>query len=485
MDGEQFGPFTLPQAQDWVIDRPAADELFCWSEGFDDWLPVEKVSHFRGLRSPDANDETVVDAPPESGAPAALNLPAPVHEDTPVPLFAATMARIAAEAPTEINEEVRDRFPDILAPRNGVGAGAGAGARGANPLDRAAHAPLVGSAGRVPVKRATLPPPHRAAPPVPARPAAPAPALEYRGGQLLNEPSTESSGLDLEIGEASRVVKLPMLARHLGSAGPAGDPGLPGMGGSPLGLGTSRFDPVGSAGGTGLVGGLPVIQAGGTIDMPRPELLQPRAPRNLVLPVVLAGAALLGAVVVLLYVAMSGEEEEDPLARGQIGAADLAYQFEDLDKDGKDDRTGKSESEVVAETVQAAKSSRRGGTGGRSSSGAARSVTSGVTSTDEVDLSGSDRLRELDPSDLISAYTKNRTGVTMCYNHALKRDPLLRVQKAVVTIKVEVSGSVSRVSVPSLRGTDLGTCLETRIRAWRFPKSTSGLSSEFPIIFDS
>ena len=25
-------------------------ELHCWSEGFDDWLPVDKVSHFRGLR---------------------------------------------------------------------------------------------------------------------------------------------------------------------------------------------------------------------------------------------------------------------------------------------------------------------------------------------------------------------------------------------------------------------------------------------------
>ena len=51
LDGGQFGPFNLQQARDWVAVRPASDELFCWSEGFDDWLPIDKVSHFRRLRS--------------------------------------------------------------------------------------------------------------------------------------------------------------------------------------------------------------------------------------------------------------------------------------------------------------------------------------------------------------------------------------------------------------------------------------------------
>src|SRR5512143_2688977 len=43
IDGNQSGPFTLAEAQAWVGGQAATDELFCWCEGFDDWLPVEKV----------------------------------------------------------------------------------------------------------------------------------------------------------------------------------------------------------------------------------------------------------------------------------------------------------------------------------------------------------------------------------------------------------------------------------------------------------
>ena len=50
INGQQAGPFSLADAQRWVASKPFAAELHCWSEGFDDWLPVDKVSHFRGLR---------------------------------------------------------------------------------------------------------------------------------------------------------------------------------------------------------------------------------------------------------------------------------------------------------------------------------------------------------------------------------------------------------------------------------------------------
>src|SRR5687768_17418511 len=50
IDGNQEGPFSLSDAQRWVAGKPFEAELHCWSEGFDDWLPVDKVSHFRNLR---------------------------------------------------------------------------------------------------------------------------------------------------------------------------------------------------------------------------------------------------------------------------------------------------------------------------------------------------------------------------------------------------------------------------------------------------
>ncbi len=81
IDGDQSGPFSLADAQRWVAARAWDAELYCWSEGFDDWLPVDKVSHFRGLRKrPPA-------PPPMPRAPARL-------EEEPKPLFAATMASL-------------------------------------------------------------------------------------------------------------------------------------------------------------------------------------------------------------------------------------------------------------------------------------------------------------------------------------------------------------------------------------------------------
>lgn len=49
IDGAQEGPYSLVEAQRWIGSKAWDAELHCWSEGFDDWLPVDKVSHFRGL----------------------------------------------------------------------------------------------------------------------------------------------------------------------------------------------------------------------------------------------------------------------------------------------------------------------------------------------------------------------------------------------------------------------------------------------------
>ena len=486
VDGDQQGPFTLAQAQDWVLERELDEELYCWSEGFDDWLPVEKVSHFRGLRGEDGgrpdfggDERTVVDAPPGAGGPGGT---APPREDTPVPLFAATMAKMAAEAPTEINEEVEARFPNPLARRNGASNGA------------AAAAPALPRAAAGPVVKASLPPPR---PVASASGPGAAGAPEYRGGVLLNEPSADAAGdggLDLEIGEASRVVKLPMLARNMGNAGagPARAPGLPGMDGNGLGRGSGSFDQIPSASAGAVNGGtgsLPVIQAG-SVEMPRPELLQPiRRGRSLVLPIALAGAALVALVAVLLVVALSGDEDDDQrLARGQVGGVDLAYQFGGGGKEGRGDSAG--EPELAPETGAAGKEAGGGKRVTRRATGQPTAATSAARATPavgfgEVDLSGGGASRSLDPSDLMTVYKSNRIGVTLCYNSALKKDPLLKVQKAVVSIDVATSGKVRSVSIPGLRGSELGTCLERRIKAWRFPKSTSGLASQFPIIFDS
>ncbi|HEU5055570.1 MAG TPA: GYF domain-containing protein, partial [Kofleriaceae bacterium] len=248
-DGEQYGPYELRQAQDWVSSRRLDDELYCWSEGFDDWLPVEKVSHFRGLRSRapaasapgfanaypgstiDFGDEgqTVVDAPPDERS-------FQPREDTPIPLFAATMAQIAAEAPTAIEED--NPFAGALKRqgKNGTSGRGGASARRPEPAARPA----------LPLPKPSTPARGNKQAAAPAQTPAPP-----------HIPDRHDGNNDFEIGEASRVVKLPpMLGRNAGNASPAARANLPGVD-SGLGRGTGTFQQYTNS-------GLPIIQGGGT-----------------------------------------------------------------------------------------------------------------------------------------------------------------------------------------------------------------------------
>ncbi len=93
LDGHQEGPFALTEAQGWVSAKATDEDLFCWSEGFDDWLPIEKVSHFRGLRGQPGKRPHPPARPPGRGAAPRPTAP----EEEARPLFAATLAKIEAD----------------------------------------------------------------------------------------------------------------------------------------------------------------------------------------------------------------------------------------------------------------------------------------------------------------------------------------------------------------------------------------------------
>ena len=120
IDGEQSGPFSLHEAQRWIGAKPVAADLHCWSEGFDDWLPVDKVSHFRGLRKKPATPTPAPAPPPRAVAPPPPPPQQPV-EDEPKPLFAATMAAIeksaAAAAPPSARATPIGGIPSLPTPR--------------------------------------------------------------------------------------------------------------------------------------------------------------------------------------------------------------------------------------------------------------------------------------------------------------------------------------------------------------------------------
>jgi predicted Zn finger-like uncharacterized protein len=103
IEGEQAGPFSLPDAQRWVASKPLDADLHCWSEGFDDWLPVDKVGHFRGLRkktlppvapdvAPALPPRAILAAAPGAG-PETLRAAA-LRGEVPKPMFASSMAQV-------------------------------------------------------------------------------------------------------------------------------------------------------------------------------------------------------------------------------------------------------------------------------------------------------------------------------------------------------------------------------------------------------
>jgi predicted Zn finger-like uncharacterized protein len=225
IDGDQAGPFSLADAQRWVAGKPLDAELFCWSEGFDDWLPVDKVSHFRGLRKRAATSPPVAVAPPPMPrAPGgALRGGTPGGEpaaEEPRPLFAATMAQLEKGAATPSLRGLSNR-PSATPPNgqtpmamraHGNGAqGAAVGARAGlpSPLSAFDASELAGGPAMDP---SALDPAAEA-----AEAAATAPRMPAVGDDGDDDD-------DLDIGEVSRVVKLADLAREAGRPKAAGTP---------------------------------------------------------------------------------------------------------------------------------------------------------------------------------------------------------------------------------------------------------------------
>jgi predicted Zn finger-like uncharacterized protein len=427
-DGEQEGPFDLAEAKAWIRSKPSGVELFCWSEGYDDWLSVEKIAHFRSLRAVaparpqvpgggavpeqqlDWDEHTVID--PNAGQ----------SEVTPKPLFAAAMARLGS--------------PDAEGkPGPSKGAAKGAGA---------------------------------APPKVPDAP--------------VPEPEADAN-LEFEIGEASRVVSLPLLVGSgAGAAAPARSQGpapLPGIKNRTLGRGSGNNDAV----------DIPDhlrVTAGGA-DLPRPELLKPSRGQKLWIPIAAAAVVLIGAITVLVIAFTGGDSEPEYVARGGASSSGLGHNF-----DSPQVEPGEEKSEEAAKPSEPAKTAKRN-TGGPSRP---RAHTTGGSATKprntggmgEVDLSrrgGDVAGGPLDGDDLMRVYRKNQIAIKMCYERALKQDPLLRVPKTWVSIKVNMSGAVTSVSIPALAGTPLGSCMRARISRWKFRKTSEVFSSRFPVVFDS
>jgi predicted Zn finger-like uncharacterized protein len=417
-DGQQSGPFPLEEARQWVADQQPGLELFCWTDGFDEWRNIDAVRQFNGARRSAVmfGDATVVD----------------------------------------------DRHPDNLPPMF---------ARPANDLFSA--------------------------------------AAERGPGR-----ADAASDLDVEIGEVSRVVRLPTRpptadgmgmpspglpgADALGSGtGPApalgpglnrtgGVPALGRTGGLPALGGTGGLPALGRTGGLpalGRTGGLPALSATGGVPIPEESWA-----KHHVVTIILGVGVLAAIATVLLYMAFGGdgEPEDDGIRRSRLSRANIGYE-EERSRKVKESQPG-TKTEDAKKTPPPPRKIKWGkGTNGAktpTSSNGSKAKNSN-DDIEEVDLgSGPEEVIKdsLDGEDLDRMVNKKNFPLKRCYETSLKKDPYLAVKSAKVWVKVGPEGNVTSVTIPGVGG-PLLACLSKTVRSWRFPKSRSDFNGQFRVVF--
>ena len=435
IDGQQAGPFSLVDAQRWVASKPQTAELHCWSEGFDDWLPVDKVSHFRGLRK----------APPPAAARKQTTIPPPIPAPAPRPLFAATMASIEKSSTNPRLAPLPLPAP-VAARANGV---------------PALRMPSEDN-GNTEIDKPVFPD----AVPQPLKPWTPE-AIPPPAKHTLQVPLVDED--DLDIGEVSRVVKLGELEQMMLSKGSAEEAPIArppraatqGTGTQSRLTGTqSRLTGTQSRL-TGTMPKMSPVELGMNVD---PSLAHnsgeslvarsfaDRHRRGMIMLIAGSGVVVLGVIALVAFVVSKNTEE----SLGSLGEAHMinTNRPEDIVRQqaGLPPTTATGSATIVQRPTQ--------------------HVHRPTTPTQVEEPTGADKLDAQDVEDMAQ---KQSEGTKRCYMRAQRGTLGLEdLKKIDVTISINKDGSVSDVQLSSHGGDTLGQCLVSRIKGWRFHESRGG-----------
>jgi len=379
INGIQSGPFDLRRARAWVASQAPGAELYCWSDGFDDWKRVEDIGPFSDVER---------------------------------------TARFEDDLPTAI--DAGGRSPGLLADLGTADFG----------------------------------------------------------------PRGPDTGPDLEIGEVSRIVRLPIrppdrAASDSGANRLGRGSGAESAIGSPTGL--RQTGSVQSLRQTGSAPALGFGQTGGLTAL-APTAVGGRRPGHSRLfwgLVMGAGLAVLGMGGFLIYLTLVTRDDGPGLRRSKVIGGDLGYEIGE-----RQART----TGTVGETASNEDKTRKGS--GKSTG--RRQPRTTVTRPqpneprnggDEVDLGETEgQATELSPDDVLDRYQKNSFAINRCYERALKKDPFLDIRRAEVTISVDMRGRAS-ASIPSISNATLRSCLEATIQSWRFSSPKEPLRTQITMVF--
>ena len=89
----------------------------------------------------------------------------------------------------------------------------------------------------------------------------------------------------------------------------------------------------------------------------------------------------------------------------------------------------------------------------------------------------------LDASALQRVVAENRRTLQTCYERAIRGQAGAPRARMDVTVRVGRSGTVTSVNAVGNDFGGLSTCIEQSVRRWRFPASSDGGQTRFPIVF--
>lgn len=490
IEGEQAGPFSLAEAQRWVASKPFEAELHCWSEGFDDWLPVDKVSHFRGLRKRPAAPPPVAVPPPlpraATGAHRAVTRQG-IAEDEPKPLFAATMASLEKATQPPLGSGNFD-LPSVLPAASPAPASRGTplGGQPALPVQArtngsAAHRPVNVRAPFEPGESATqidAPPISDEPKPAPtADPFAPTTPQPAKADPFATKPPldlTQPIGDqdidgDLDIGEVSRVVKLADLVK---TAPPAAERAAPSRQSGQLPLNrTGSLATLPNRTGSAASIPLPTIGPDGKQVDPTTGEPVPLAPqvavshRRGMIALLVGALVLLGAAgAAVIYIVTADDD---------TGSTTLStYDINTMRPDDPRRRTGSAG--VQPEDPDSGKPQNPFVPRPR--------PRPNPTPTPPPNPNAKD----LRPDEIEEMAGKNSASTQMCWRRSQRGAEAIilgDLKKLGVTLTVDKNGAVTTVTLSDHATTSLGKCLIASIKGWKFRESTSGITARITLVF--
>lgn len=504
IDGDQEGPYSLAEAQRWISSKAFDADLHCWSEGFDDWLPVDKVSHFRGLRKKPAPPPPL---PRATGAvPAVRAQPRPAAaaavEEEPKPLFAATMASLERSAAANAASSASVGAPSVPTPVTRPSATPPRGEpRYPSPVAGTPAIPSIQAKtnGTGPAKVPSFdagepatqieapafePPAPAEAEPVKANGAAkiePVAAPRLANAPVTDESEDSDEDDGLAIGEVSRVVKLADLMKPVPKKPePAAvttrrtqsNPALARLAntGSVARLGNTapvaRIEDPNAPPSAFPAGADPAAAPGAETAMqpPPPETSHKR---GMIILIGVATIVLAGVIVAVVLLSQGGDTIDKGL--GQSDSIDTTRPDDPLRPRPSGDTGSGSGSAVASNPFFPPKQPPKKNP---NPNGQVPAGSNGSATGPDVALGDS-----LSPDDIDTVSKKYSTGTQRCYMRSQKGTDAITigaVKSIQATLAVGKDGAVTEVTLGSHADDSLGKCLTQALRGWRFRPNPGG-----------